>query len=668
MAIFGIQHDTLIGFLFAHEFAGMVMKTTNTGAGSSSVSAQIHEWLCRGVKSQQSGQFDEAEVAYRHALGLDSQCTDARYLLGSLLGSLGRLDEAQVELSMAIEGDPALADAYIDLGNVHTLQGRFVLAIEYYEQAIRLRPDEPTGFCNLSNAMKSLGRTVEALAASERALELRPEYPDALNNRGYALQHLGRFDEAVFSLRRALELAPQYAQAHNNLANTLYEQGRAREGVESYRNALGVDGDYAEARSNLLFALHSLPDISPEEFYALHREWGLRHGEGPVGGVRHFSNTVEVGRRLRIGYVSGDFREHSVSYFFEPVLRSHDAEGFEVLCYSDVVGGDEVTARLRGYASGWREIVGMSDERVLELVLSDGIDILVDLSGHTANNRLGLFSRRGAPVQVTYLGYPDTTGVGEMDYRLSDAIADPVGEADAYYTEELLRLPGCFVCYGPRTGAVEVGELPSVSVGHVTFGSFNNASKLNGEVVKLWSRVLASVPGSRLMLKAKGFSDGGTRDYFAELFAREGIERERLEFIGWVEGTGGHLALYSRVDIGLDPYPYNGTTTTCEALWMGVPVLTLSGQVHASRVGESVLSAVDLQELVARTPDEYVAKAVALAGDLERMGDLRRGMRSRLESSSLLDADKFSRTLETTYRRIWENWCANAPGRNIGSL
>jgi len=374
----------------------------------------------------------------------------------------------------------------------------------------------------------------------------------------------------------------------------------------------------------------------------------------PLSGQRGRQDATDASdRKLRIGYVSPDFRRHSVAWFFEPLLRAHDRERFEVHCYYNNLAEDDATARIRSEADGFRPIYGEPPATVADWIAEDGIDILVDLAGHTGDNRLMLFGLKPAPVQMTWLGYPGTTGVETIDYRLTDARADPPGAADEYSSETLIRLPDCFHCYGPMPEAPEPTAGSATEPGAVTFGSFNNITKVTPELVGLWSRLLRELPDSRLLLKAKGLQDPTTRGRYEALFAAEGIGSDRLELIGFLEDSRDHLALYGRVDVALDTMPYNGTTTTCEALWMGVPVVTAAGETHAARVGVSLLTAAGAPELIAPDEDGYVALAKALACDLERLRSLRAGLRQRMAASPLTDAPRFTRAVEQAMSNAW---------------
>ena len=370
------------------------------------------------------------------------------------------------------------------------------------------------------------------------------------------------------------------------------------------------------------------------------------------------SNEKLPERRLRVGYVSPNFHQHSVAYFIEAVIASHDRSAYEIICYSDVARPDSVTDRIKSLTGSWRDILGMSHEQAAGLIRSDQIDILVDLAGHTAGNRMLLFARKPAPVQVTYLGYPSTTGLTTMDYRITDRFADPPGQTDHLHTEELVHLPQGFLCYKPPGQTPDVADLPFIASGGITFGSFNHLAKITPEVVRLWSNILNSLPDAQIILKAKPLFDMGTQQLLREMFVQNGVSPARLTLTGHAQSMSEHLELYHRIDIGLDTFPYNGTTTTCEAMWMGVPVVTLAGETHASRVGASILSNVGLPELIAGSPEEYLKKGVQLANDLERLQGMRANLRPMMERSPLMDANGFTRSLEAAYRQMWHRWCA----------
>jgi predicted O-linked N-acetylglucosamine transferase (SPINDLY family) len=409
------------------------------------------------------------------------------------------------------------------------------------------------------------------------------------------------------------------------------------------------------ALSNALMIANCFDRLAPADLFTRHCEFAARFCAGLGDGAAH-GNVRDAGRRLRVGYVSPDLRLHSVAYFIEPVLAHHDRGGFEVVCYQTNSASDAVTERLRGYVDGWVAADRLSDQGLAERVRADAIDILVDLAGHTAGGRLLAFARRPAPVQASWLGYPTGTGLSAIGYRISDWEVDPAGY-EAYAAERPVRLPASYFCYRPLASAPEVGPLPSGEVGAITFGSFNNFAKVSPSVLGMWARVLEAVPGSRLMIKAKSLADESVRGRLLERLAALGVGEARLILRGWQEEVGGQLALYNEVDIGLDTYPYNGATTTCEALWMGVPVVSLSGATHASRMGRSILKAAGLGEWVAETAQGYVAHAVRLAGERTQLAELRSTLRGRLRASALMDERGFTRNLEHAYRQMWRQWC-----------
>jgi predicted O-linked N-acetylglucosamine transferase (SPINDLY family) len=428
--------------------------------------------------------------------------------------------------------------------------------------------------------------------------------------------------------------------------------GELEEALRCYRSALALQPDLLPAHTGLLLAMHYSDGTTPQETLAQSRRFAERLPHGPAPTADRLRPSQAMGR-LRVGYVSPDFREHSVAWFLEPLLAAHDRQAFEVIGYASVARPDAVTRRLLSHCHRACEVHDLSDEQLAALVREHRVDILVDLAGHTRGNRLGAFARWPAPVQVTYLGYPGTTGVPAIAYRLTDAIADPAGVTDADHSERLVRLPHGFLCYRPPSEAPPVSPGPVERAGQITFACFNNRPKITEAAVALWARLLRELPGSRLVLKSAGLSDAGGRARLLAQFDRHGIGAERLALWGMVRSPWEHLAYYAQADIALDTFPYNGTTTTCEALYMGVPVVTLAGRSHAARVGASLLTRVGLPELIAGSPDEYVACAVALAQDRARLRGLRAGLRDRLLRSPLCDAALITRSIEDAYRAMW---------------
>lgn len=644
-----------------------------------------------GNALQELGRIEEAELCYRQALRLDPKFSEAHNNLGNVLSRLGRLEEAAASLGQALRLRPDEPLAHNNRGALWLKQRRFAEAEAACREALRLRPAYAEACNNLAVALLEQGRMADGEALCREALRLKPGYAEAHNTLGVALERQGRPEEALpwyqgavrwnpasveasnncgsvlvklnrleeagpyFS--RALELRPDDPEALNNLGNLRQFRGQVAEAIALYRRALALQPDFHIAHSNLVFCLNYDPGCEPADLFREHRRWAERHAAATPFAAH--SNDPDPNRRLRLGYVSPDFRGHPVAFFLEPVLEAHRREAFEVTCYSNVARPDDLTARFAALADHWRPIHGLPDGQVADEIRADRIDILVDLAGFTTGGRLLVLARKPAPVQVSWLGYPNTTGLPTVDYRLTDAWADPPGETDAWHTEELVRLPRGFLCYRPPGDAPPAGELPSLGAGRVTFGCFNNLAKVTPGAIAAWAAILDRLPGSRLVLKSKPLADAGARRQIQEEFLRQGIPEPRLVLMGPIPAHSHHLQLYNEIDIALDTFPYNGTTTTCEALWMGVPVITVAGRRHASRVGASLLWNVGLPELIARSADESVELAVALARDGERMRRLRAGLRDRMARSALTGASAFTEALEQAYRRMWRRWCGS---------
>jgi predicted O-linked N-acetylglucosamine transferase (SPINDLY family)/glycosyltransferase involved in cell wall biosynthesis len=537
--------------------------------------------------------------------------------------------------------------------------GRRDLAAVELQKFLAEQPNHPEALILAAYTEFENGRLEAALDPLLRAIRIAPNVSHYLQTAGLVLAALGRSQEAIWSLRKAVSLHPQNPDYHASLAHALKEAGQADEAVESYRESLKLHPDQPRTRSSLLLAMH-YTERNLDEIHTEHLQWNQLHADPSTSSGQGLSNSPDPDRRLRIGYFSPDFCAHSVAYFFEPLLLHHDPAQADVYCYAHVPRSDEVTERFKRKSPNWREITRASDAELAEIIRRDQIDILVDLAGHTVHNRLGVFARKPAPIQVSYLGYPDTTGLTAMDYRLTDAYADPPGWGESLHTEKLVRLPRGFLCYMPPRDAPPVAPPPAERSGVVTFASFNALAKITPRMLAIWARILLQVPESRLILKShSGLSDQATRKRLLETFAVAGVEPHRVELHGRIATLAAHLELYHRVDIALDTFPYCGTTTTCEAMWMGVPVITLAGRAHVSRVGVSLLMQMGLPEMIAETPDGYVRKAAKLAADLPALADLRTNLRPRLSASPLMDGPGFARNVETAYRQMWHTWCQN---------
>ena len=532
-------------------------------------------------------------------------------------------------------------------------RGRFHEAITAYNRAIALRPDYADAHNNLGVALKDLGRFDEAITVHNRAIALRPDYAEAHNNLGVALKEQGRFDEAMDSCHHALRLKPDLAEAHDNLGSFLRDQGHLDAALFSFRRAIELNPHFSAAGSNLLLTLHSHPGYDSQAILAEHRQWAREHAEPLHAQIQPHSNDRSPDRLLRVGYISPDFRSHPVGNMLLPFFFHHDRAQFKFICYSDVLTPDPLTHKLETLVEGWHHTAGLSDAEVAGRIRTDRIDILVDLALHTAHNRILIFARKPAPIQVTMLGLPSTTGLATMDYRLTDPYLDPPGLTDGDYTEQSIRLAHCFWIFQPPENAPPVGTLPALTRGYVTFGCMNQYAKVTGSALHLWLKILQAVPGSRLALLSHS---GRHLDAVRSLLQDGGIAGDRLVRIERANRLE-HLAHHHDLDLGLDPFPYNGHTSTLDSLWMGVPVVTLAGRTAVGRGGVSILSNLGQRELIADAPEQYVEIAVRWARDLPGLAELRAGLRQRMQASPLTDGKQYTADVEAAFRRVWHTWC-----------
>ena len=598
--------------------------------------------------------FREAADSYRRAIQLRPDFAEAHNNLGVMLKEEGKRDEAIVAYRQAIQYKPDYVAAHNNLGVALGESRQFSEAATACRRAIELQPDFADAHYNLGIALRGLGLDDEAMAAYQRAIELRPNYAWALTNLGNLLEKKSRFNEAEASYRRAIELNADFAPAHNNLGQLLKDLGRLDEAMPCYRRATDLAPDSASVHSNLLAVMQYCPGITLPELFAAHCEYDRRHA-APLRAAWHpHENLRDPDRPLRLGLVSPHFASHPVGHFLVRALENLDRGEFEIIGYSDTRASDAMTERLRAAMTGWRDTSAFSDEQLTERIREDRIDILFDLAGHTSGNRLLVFARKPAPIQITWLDYVGTTGLSAMDYILGDPREIPP-EAEPWYREKVLRMPDDYICFDPPPNAPPVGPLPALASGRVTFASFNIPPKTTPEIVRVWARILAAVPGSRLVLKNRGFDAGPTNARYRRMFEEGGISHDRVEFLGW---SPQHelLASYNRVDVALDTFPYNGGLTTCEALWMGVPVVTCPGEIFASRHGLAHLTAAGAHETIARNLDDYVQVAVSLAGDLARLARMRSRLRDRVAGSPLCDGKRFAGHFSDLLRGVWRKW------------
>jgi predicted O-linked N-acetylglucosamine transferase (SPINDLY family) len=651
--------------------------------------ANIPETLAIALQHHQAGRLQAAEEIYRQILAVDPNEGTAWHLLGVLNAQLGRLETAVECIRRALVLHPDRVDALCNLGRALFEQRKLDEAAACYRRAIELKPDYETTHNRLGLALQEQGKLDEAVACFRRALELKPDYAAAHNNLGVALRRQAKGDEAIACYLQALQLNPDYAAAHNNLGlalhgqgklgeavacyhralqrkpdfaeahvnlgNAWHAQGKLDEAVACYRRALELKPDCVEAYSNLVRSLQYRSSVTLEELAEAHAEFEQRHAAGFRAAWSAHENVPDPQRCLRVGFLSHDLRRHPVGYFLIRLLENLDKRRCEAICYHDWAAKDDLTARFQGAATAWREVCGWSDDQLARQVRTDRIDILFDLAGHTSGNRLLVFARKPAPIQVTWIGYVGTTGLAAMDYILADRYEIPP-QSEMYYCERVLRMPDGYICYDPPDYAPPVSPLPSLEKGYVTFAGFHYPAKITPQVVEVWAQVLQRLPRARLVLKYLGTDDPSVASRLAGLFAGRGIDRARLEFRGFSAHSEA-LSQCQSVDVALDTFPHNGGSTTCDALWMGVPVVTCPGETFASRQSLSYLSTVGLTETIAGDLEEYVKLAVSLAGDLPRLAALRAGLRERMAASPLCDGKRFAENFAEILRGVWRGWC-----------
>ena len=640
---------------------------------------------------RQLGETALAQAAYRRVLAVQPQHASALTNLGTLLEACGEIDAALELLTQAVAVAPDAPTCLLNLGVALYGQRRFDEAATQFRRTLELARQFPEAAYNLGNALYALGRRREAQAQYRDAIALNPRHADAHNNLGNVSKELGEykaaaqaFDSAIDTrpgfiaaynnagnlmrvLRRpaeaeahfsaALAVDPDHSASHNNLGNVLKDCGALDAGIAHYRRAIESDPGNVVAHSNLAYALTFQAEHG-ETVLDECRRWSAQH-ETPLRAARllHTNDRTES-RRLRIGYVGADFREHCQSLFTVPLLSHHDHAHFEIFCYASVERSDALTQRLATYADVWRDVRELDDERLAQQIRADGIDILVDLAMHMADGRPLLFARKPAPVQIAWLAYPGTTGIDAIDYRLTDPRLDPIDTPDTptqttHYSERSLHLPDSFWCYDPLTDEPAVNALPALSAGYLTFGCLNNPCKLTDRTLAMWSAVLREVPNARLLLMAPA---GNADRSLAQRIAQQGIDLQRVSFTPF-QPRADYLRTYHQIDLGLDTFPYNGHTTSLDSLWMGVPVVTRVGETAVGRGGLSQLFNLGLTELAGHSDEAFVRIAVELAHDWPRLAVLRESLRANMTQSPLMDGARFAAHIEALYRQVWQTWC-----------
>lgn len=617
-----------------------------------------------GAARQTQGRFDDAGACYRKVLTLQPAHAATHYRLGLVLALQKKHEEAVVHYRRSLELKPDDSETAFQLAYSLNQQGKQQEAVAWYEKAISLRPDFATAHYNLGRILYQQGRLRDALACYQNALAHKPDLAEAYYNLGITLHELHELDLAARCYSQAIALRPDYVEAHNNLGQTLKWKGQLEGSIASYRNALALNDSF-EVASNLLGTILYSNAYSAEQIHAEFLQCAERF-EAPLKPLwRPHTNTPDPDKRLKIGYVSADFRRHSVAFFIELILSLHDRSKFEIFCYYNLSKRDDVTSRFMAIADHWLDCEAMSDDELAERIRSDGIDVLVDLSGHTAHNRLLTFARKPAPVQATWIGLPATTGLTAMDYRMTDEFLDPTGVADKYSTEKLVRLPFC-APYQPPENCPAVNDLPALRTGKFTFACLNNPAKLSDDTINLWAKILLELPEARLVLG--NMDSNETRLRLLDMFAQHGITADRF-IMQQKMGLLTYMRLHHEIDAALDPFPFNGGTTTTHALWMGVPVVALEGSSGVSRVGSSIMKRIGLPQLVAGDTEEYLRIAVGMARDLPALNSLRQSLRERFRLHMQPDPAVVTRHVEDAFRQMWRTWCKEhgQPGRSASN-
>jgi protein O-GlcNAc transferase len=583
----------------------------------------IDQTMHKAYGLHQQGELLSAEKLYQQVLQLDPKHPDASRLLGVIAFSFGHYKEASRFLNAAIVAKPKFAQNHFILGGIY----------------------------------KQLNDIDKAISCYKKCIALKPDFIEAYNNLGLIYKSKKMFSDAISCYQNALRQEPNSSFTWSNLGNVLKETGRMDEALQALEKSFSIDPGFSAAYSNYLMALNYVSDKDLEYVFKQHADWE-NYCPSSLNSKRFDFQGREVKTKLRIGYISPDFHTHSVAYFIEPLLKAHDKKNIELFGYYNNSVFDETNERMQTYFDHWINISNMPDQLVADKIFEDEIDILVDLAGHSANNALPILYQKPAPIQVTWLGYPNTTGLSAIDYRVTDLLADPDG-AELVHTESLIRLKNGFLCYQGDSKVPVQNDIPYDRNGYFTFGSFNNYVKVTPEVIEVWAQILKDVPESKLILKSSQFADKDTKGRCIKLFKKQGVSKERLHLVAMLPNPNDHMSYYGELDLALDPFPYNGTTTTFEALWMGVPTLTLSGVVHASRVGESILSRIGLESFVSYSKDEYIKLARLKSESLDELRALRVSLRATMLNSPLCDQEDFAQQMENAYLLMWESYGQN---------
>jgi predicted O-linked N-acetylglucosamine transferase (SPINDLY family) len=629
------------------------------GEAAYAAAGEADRLIAQGNALEDSGEFEAALERYREALRVAPEYPRAHLNAGNALRHLGRHDEAASALRQSLRCSPSYAPAHFNLGTLLAELGENGAAESELREALRLQPDLADAAVVLADIFESTGRLPDAEAELQHALHLRPDFAGAALNLGQLLLRQNRFDDAETSLLKARAMDPSLASVHGALGSLYVRTGRGAEAERAFAIALELDSELESSKSAYLFSLNLRNDLDASAIFEEHARLGAVITRAARGSFTTWNNRPDPERRIKVGYVSGDLGQHPIGLFLRPVLDRHDRKCFDVHCYSNRASVDDVTRLLQQSVEHWHSIAGIEDRLVADLIRRDEIDLLIDLSGHTDRNRLAVFARHPAPVQITWLGYLNTTGLPAMNYRICDRHTDPEGAAEHLHTERLYRMPHSQWCYAPvyelTLNLRPHAERPNA----IVFGSFNQYAKISDSCLDLWCSLLRAAPEASLVVL--DVPPGKTQDAFRRRLLQRNINRDRVSVRGRL-GISEYFAAIANVDIALDTFPYNGATTTLDTLWMGVPLVALHGDRSIARSGYSLLQSIDAPELIASGPREYVDLNLRLVRDTSWRNTLRATLRNRLAASPLMDSVRFAADLEAGYRHMWRAWCASQRG------
>lgn len=606
-----------------------------------------------GLIAHRRGQHAAALELMNRSSTLAGDVPDYRCNRATVLLAMKRPQDALAELEFAQRLLPDNPEVLYNLGLARGALKQWDEAVTALRRHVELRPNSAAGLALLGEALRKTKQYAKAIDALQAATRLEPQNAATWISLGHALFETGHVEASIYDFIRAIELAPDNVEGHLGLAMALRDRGELETELAYYRRAIELNPADVSAHSALLVMFNFVPGVTHQELAREHALWNQRHAEPLAGEIRPHDNLKDPSRPLRVGFVSPDFLDHSVRFFLLPVLETIDRTNFQIHCYSNTDQSDHITRRIQSLSDGWHEIVQIPDHDLSEQIREQQIDILIDLSMHSSNNRALFFARKPAPVQAAWLAYPGTTGLTAMDYRLTDRFQDPEGQDESWSSERPMRLPDCWCCFGPGDERPPVQSPPVQKTGSITFGSLNAFRKINQPVLALWAQILRQMPDSTLMLVCP---EGSPQAKVLEFMQLQGVSPSRIRLVPELS-RDEYFRRYNQIDIALDPFPFNGMTTTCDTLWMGVPVITMPGVLPAGRVGSGLLTCVGLSDLVATDAEDYVKKACALAGDVSRLVELRQTMRDRMQASPLMDAQRFTRNFENALRSMWRAWC-----------